>query len=592
MSPIVILASREDALADEWEEQLPAGSTVLRLDSETHLPARAEDLNAIVVLDAAVELLYESVVEKCCAVYVGTPRSIPFEQAKLSNRFRVCLSYDESRVRLRELFPLLFEIAQKRSIVDLVASRNQREDFSSRSGRSSVASANELWDFLEGAVDGLESRERLLTEFRRASRTILRSSHCVFFIRDLDGFRADKGTSYFAASDPLVTYLESHPAVIDVSWRGLPPDPIVELTVRSRMALWGARMLAPVHDNARLLGVIAFGVREDGREYDDEDRNRAIQFARMFRSLFVRCLALTRLSAATAERVLGVKYFPGSLVLAPNDSVPRNLPLVVRDLIGEVRRSGRAIKIAPCSGQPFRASAGIVTENGGVWAYWEEASAEIHDAMIRERASRREVLRELAITLSHEVGNSLVSLATFRQLKGGKLVPEHLLETVRKDISNLEVLNKNLDLMQRIHESEPSVIDVRQMIQDVGETLGVKVEVGPDPIALNANRQLLEFAIVSLVNTLVENSFGEGGKRLSIKVRSTGSGPETIALVSLNGDRLELEGIIPESIDGASPNYGRVSVFLAKEILRLHYGGIHAGPGDEGVEILLSFKSW
>ena len=35
----------------------------------------------------------------------------------------------------------------------------------------------------------------------------------------------------------------------------------------------------------------------------------------------------------------------------------------------------------------------------------------------------------------------------------------------------------------------------------------------------------------------------------------------------------------------------RFGVFLAKEILLLHHGEIHAGPGMEGTEILLSFKS-
>jgi hypothetical protein len=33
-------------------------------------------------------------------------------------------------------------------------------------------------------------------------------------------------------------------------------------------------------------------------------------------------------------------------------------------------------------------------------------------------------------------------------------------------------------------------------------------------------------------------------------------------------------------------------VFLAKEILRLHHGEIHAGPGMEGTEILISVRGW
>jgi hypothetical protein len=62
------------------------------------------------------------------------------------------------------------------------------------------------------------------------------------------------------------------------------------------------------------------------------------------------------------------------------------------------------------------------------------------------------------------------------------------------------------------------------------------------------------------------------------------------ALLSVKGKNLELEGILPEPSNGAVPNQGRLGVFLAKEILRLHQGEIHAGPGMEGTEILISLR--
>jgi len=39
------------------------------------------------------------------------------------------------------------------------------------------------------------------------------------------------------------------------------------MAVRGRLALWGARMLVPIHDNGRLLGLIALGVRDDGQPF-------------------------------------------------------------------------------------------------------------------------------------------------------------------------------------------------------------------------------------------------------------------------------------------------------------------------------------
>jgi hypothetical protein len=414
----------------------------------------------------------------------------------------------------------------------------------------------------------------------------------VFFLRDADGFRADRGTSFFAGEDALVGFFENHPAIVDSTYWDFPTEPMAEIAVRNRMALWGARLLVPIHDNAKLLGLIALGVRDDGQSYDDTDRSRAILIARLLKNLTAKAAQINRLNNLANQFALGARYLPGTIVLAADDAVPRHVPLVVRDLIGQVRRTREVGRTQPFAGQPFRAGAGIVAETGGIWAFWEEASGEVHDAQARERSGRRTLLRELALTLSHELGNSLVSLVTFRQADATKVFPGSFIETVKRDIGYLEALNENMSLMQKLHEAEPGLLDVRDIAQAVGKSIGVRVEVGPEPIMLMANRQLLEFALSALIRTLAENRLERGVIGIGIKVRSTGSGAETTALISLNGRDLELEGILPEPIEGSVPNQGRMGIFLAKEILRLHNGDIHAGPGMEGTEILVSFRSW
>jgi hypothetical protein len=171
-------------------------------------------------------------------------------------------------------------------------------------------------------------------------------------------------------------------------------------------------------------------------------------------------------------------------------------------------------------------------------------------------------------------------------------MPPPLIETVKNDVAQLELLNDNLALMQGLHEAELSSVDVRELAQTVGHSLGIRVEVGPDPVVLPVARTLLEFALRSLIRTVGENSPEHGLGELALKVRSTGIGPDLTALLSLKGRYLELEGILPEPADGSVPNQGRLGVFLAKEILRLHKGEIHGGPGLEGTEILISLKKW
>ncbi|MCW5549991.1 MAG: hypothetical protein KIT44_13590, partial [Opitutaceae bacterium] len=397
MPSLIILATADDELAAAWERQLPADRPAVRLAPQSFPGGTQPGFAAVVVLDAAMEDSLPASLAKCPTIFVGEPRSLPFEQAKLAGRGRAYLSYADSTVRLRDLLPLVDEVAEKQSMVELLLEKTRRTD-SARSlprpppGGDSV----ELWDFIEGAVENLDTRDRLIAEFRRASRFLLRASHAVFFLREPDGFRADRGTSFFDADDPLVALLERHPAVIDGSNWDSPADPVAELAVRNRLAMWGARLLVPVHDNGRLLGLIALGVRDDGQSYDESDRTRAVFFARLLRHFLAKSAQLGRLQQFSEQAGLGAKYLPSTLVLAAGEPVPRQVPLVVRDLIGRARRTREVCRIAPAPGQPFRAGAGLVAETGGVWAFWEEASAEVHDASGRARQERKGLLRELA----------------------------------------------------------------------------------------------------------------------------------------------------------------------------------------------------
>ena len=591
MPTVVIIATSDPVLAEVWERQLPPGRIAVRLQRENLPVTNSLGLAAVVVLDANSELELPVSLARYPTIYVGEPRSLPFEQARMAGRARVFLSYPESATRLAELIPLLEEVAEKQSMVEILSEKNRRIEAVRTSSRLVNGDIPDLWDFLECAIENFDTRERLLNEFRRASRHILHASHAVFFLREADGFRADRGTSFFQGDDPLVAFLERHPAVIDgTNWEGA-AEPVGELAVRNRLALWGARLLIPVHDNGRLLGLIALGVRDDGQAYDELDRTRAVSFARLLRHFLGKCAQFGRLNHIATEVALGAKYLPGTLVLGPDENAPRHVPVVVRDVIGLARRNRETTRVSPSSGQPFRVSAGVIAETGGIWAFWEEASGEVQETVIRDRKSRLNMLRELALTLNHELGNALVSLTTFRQATPERPIPPALMKTVKGDVAQLEVLNTNLALMQSLHEAQPSETDIREIAEKVGNSLNIRVEAAPEPVVLRVYTKLLEFTLQSLLNTVIENRAGDSTSDLVLRVRSTGLGPEMTALVSLKGKNLELEGILPEPIEDSVPNQGRISVFLAKEVLRLHNGEIHGGPGIESVEILVSIRS-
>src|SRR5205085_11804938 len=124
-------------------------------------------------------------------------------------------------------------------------------------------------------------------------------------------------------------------AVIDGTNWDSPADPVAELAVRNRLALWGARLLVPVHDNGRLLGLIALGVRDDGQSYDEADRTRAVFFARLLRHFLAKSAQFIRLGHLADQVNLGAKYLPATLVLGLNENAPPPVTLIVRDLIGQ-----------------------------------------------------------------------------------------------------------------------------------------------------------------------------------------------------------------------------------------------------------------
>lgn len=592
MPTLIILATSDSALAESWEKQVPVGCTAIRMMSNVLPSGLSSALGAVVVLDAAAESLLPASLARCPTLFVGEPRSLPFEQAKLSGRAKVYLSYEDSAVRLREFLPLIEEMAEKQSMLELLAEKARREPAHRSAPRTATAiDAAELWDFLEGAVESLETRDRLIGEFRRASRHLLRASHAVFFLREAEGFRADRGTSFFPVDDPLVGFFENHPVVIDGTlWEG-PADPVAELAIRNRIALWGARLLAPIHENGRLLGLIALGMRDDGQPYDEADRTRVVFYARLFRHFLAKCTQHARLHHLAEQATLAAKYLPGTLVLGPDENPPRHVPLAVRALVGESRASKSVCRITTAVGQPYRASAGPIIETGGTWAFWEEASVERLDVVQRERAERRSLLRELGLTLNHELANALVSLTTFRQAGAGKNIPAPLLEAARGDVGKLEALNGNIGLMQSLYEVKPSSVDMRDMAQALSTSLGLNVEVGPEPVPLVLAKDLVEFSLRSLIATVIENRAALNAGELTLQVRSAGKGNELTALISLKGKHLELEGILPEPAENTVPNQGRLGVFIAKEVLRLHHGEIHAGPGMDGTEILISLRS-
>lgn len=588
-----LLATDDSELLHSWTAQVPAGTPILSLAEIKAYPALPPGMAIVVVLDSLIADRLPPLLEKAPTIVVGRAHSAAFEQLKLSRRGVRYFDYDESRSRLSEYMDLLGQLAERTAALDMVVEKNQRSTISRPPLPLPVAGNSlEIWDFLEGALESMGSRERLLAEFRRASRHVLQASHTVFFLREEAEFRADRGSSSCPTNDPLIVYLSSKPVVLDgVEWPGA-PDPLAEMAARNRMALWGARLLVPMHDNGHLVGIIACGVRNDGQPYDEADKGQAVFFARLLRQLLAQSQHQYNLDRVYERTLLGERYFPNTVLLNADDEPSSDVPLAVRALIGKARHERRSQRLRPSPGQPFRAAAGMVVETQGAWAFWEEASSEIGDMAQDQRRNRLILLRDLALTLNHEIGNSLVSITSLCHGTTKSKIPAALRKSVESDVARLQKLNRDLVKLAEFSDMLPSHVDLKDVLSTIGTDLGAKIELPPDSVTIDVVPSLVEFALDALIRTVAENQPENPKKPLTVQLRSTGEGGEITGLISIQGSGLELEGIISGVSDDETPNQGRLTVFIAKEIIRLHGGEIHAGPGMGGTEILLSLRRW
>ena len=167
-----------------------------------------------------------------------------------------------------------------------------------------------------------------------------------------------------------------------------------------------------------------------------------------------------------------------------------------------------------------------------------------------------------------------------------------LLAAIKRDIGNLETINRHLASIPTFREVDPEPADLRGLIRQVGDNLGIAIDVGPKEIALSVVPPLIEFGLKAILESVIENRPEHGKSGLSVQLSSSGEGEQLTALIAIKGEKLELEGVLPLPEPGDIPSHGRIGVFIAKEIVRLHGGEIHSGPGIAGSEILISIHSW
>lgn len=542
-------------------------------------------------------------------ILVGQPHSLPFEQARQNRAARLFLSYDDSRTRLAESVSLLEEIADKNAQLQttLERSRQSAAPFAREAAPAPAAGEPvESWDFLESALAHLGDRTRLLDEFRRAGRYILKSGKVLFFFRRFDAFVSDDEAHRCEAGHPLALWLEEHPAALDLSqWAG-PDDPAIDAPIRQQLHTWGAKLLIPLHASGQLLGWMALGPRADGAAYRESDKFRAVLHGRLLERCLERSAQIEELQRIETTATLRAKYLPGSRVLSRAEIAALDLPVEVRAVASEALHAGKTIVQPARPPHRFRVTAGPAPEIDGVWVHWEEAAPEIERIRAEHESHRRALFKNLGLTLSHELSNPLVSLVTFSQLltrsqsrpplaatlpapDGAALLASEV--SLATEVQKLQRLAEHATVLGEIAAPTAQSVDLNVLLTELATARGMNTRFSEEQLIFSVDANLVRFAFMAIFDALGANRPDEGTTGLLLTLRTAGNDAQRTAIVTIEGKRLELDGILPLPAPGITPNEGRLSVFLAREILRLHGGTLQAGPGIKGTDIQISFGS-
>jgi signal transduction histidine kinase len=535
-------------------------------------------------------------------ILVGQPHSVPFEQARQNRAARLFLNYDESRTRLAESVGLLEEITDKNAQLQNALERTRRSESPfPREVAVNPAEPAESWDFLESALLHLGDRGRLLDEFRRAGRYILKAGRVLFFFREFDAFVSDDGVHRCEAAHPLALWLEDHPAALDFThWAG-PDDPTIEAPILQQLQSWGARLLIPLHTRGQLIGWMSLGPRADGAPYRPADVFRAVLHGRLLERCLERSAEIEALRRAESASTLHAKYLSGARVLSRPELTSTELPVEVRAVASEALHAGKIVVQPAGAPHRFRVKAGPAPEIDGVWVLWEEAAPEIERIRLELEKHRRDLFKNLSLTLSHELSNPLVSLVTFAQLltrgsnsphpTGAATLAHEVALT--GEIQKLQRLAEHATLLGEIAQPVAQATDLNPLLAELAAARGLATRFSEEVLVFPVDPTLLRFAFGAIFDAIAANRPDEGVSNLILTLRTVGNDNPALrtAIVTIEGKRLELDGTLPLPEPGTTPNQGRLSVFLAREILRLHGGTLQAGPGIKGTDIQISFGS-
>lgn len=580
--PSFVLTTRVERLLRDWQRQVPGGHAPPRDDADLRRELRLPGPR-IWIADAGDDRCGWECHPDTVRVLVGQPQNPAFEALRQREPRAFFLSYVESQARLDAILPAAAAMAEQNAVITLLRSRGARAENAPAAPAPAppLAERGEDWLFLEGALDHLENRDALLTDFQRLVRSRLEAMRALIFVREGGEFRAAPPEAAIAcpASSPLVGWLEDRAAMLDIdTWAG-DADTTLELEVRRRMAQWRVKLLIPFLIRGRLHGWLCVGVRADGTAHSEPSRHRAVALARLFESLFdrhERGRALLRLEQEHREYQA---YLPSARILTAQQALEEDLPTVVRAVVGDAFHSGKLVVHEPQRGSPLRIAATPIPGDK-VAVYWMDCSGLMLQAESARHMSRLSALTEVGLLIQHQLGNALQIASTVQEmLAGGQTPPEPVTARFGHDLERLGKLQRLLGALTSAADANPHPLDGRDLAEELRKAVGAGVAItvdDPSPVVLTDRRTLTD-ALAALIGSV---------SPATVEILRRGEGEDAFALICVRGLKASPPGLT--GTGAPTGQHADLEVFVAREVIQRQGGAVEVAQGMHGPELHIS----
>jgi hypothetical protein len=200
--------------------------------------------------------------------------------------------------------------------------------------------------------------------------------------------------------------------------------------------------------------------------------------------------------------------------------------------------------------------------------------------------------------ISHELANAMFSVSTyFQHLKRQRATDDTahpLIERVGQDMERMKAMPHLLSTLYEMSKQPTARVDMKRIIQSVAKEVGGIANTPDSPLLIWGHEKNLHDALIWLCREIVSTKDRietvSRDAKITISLQQRRRDDESICLVTIAYPGLRVDQIkVGEAT--TTEEYPTVPVYLAREVIRFHFGTVHVGQGLDGPELMIALKS-